>query len=84
MAAQEVGLGAALLTGGTLLVAMLVIPLLLKAVPTVFVTAAVRSPPIFSPVMPCSILLMPGTLLKVSLPNPACPSVIALPRELGG
>lgn len=84
MAAHEVGLGAELLTGGTLLAAMLVIPVLLRAEPTVFVTAAVISPPIFSPVMPCSMLLIPGTLLRVSLPNPACPSAMALPRELGG
>jgi hypothetical protein len=41
MAAQEIGLGAILLTGDTLLVAMLTIPLLHKAVPLVFVTAAV-------------------------------------------
>lgn len=84
MAAQDVGLGAEELTnGGMLLAAMLLMPNVPpRGEPTVLVTAAPMSS--FNPVMPCSMLLSTGTLLSwASLLKPACPSAIALPRELG-
>ena len=86
MAAQEAGLGADELTeGGRLLAAMLLIPAVPPSgEPTVLVTADTISVPSFNPVIPCSMLLSTGTLLSwVSLPNPACPSVMAQPSELG-
>ena len=86
MAAQEAGLGADELTdGGRLLAAMLLIPTVPpKGEPTVLVTAATMSVLSFNPVIPCSMLFSTGTLLSwVSLPKPACPSVMARPSELG-
>lgn len=86
MAAQEAVLGVDELTdGGRLLAAILLIPPVPpKGEPTVLVTAATISVPSFNPVIPCSILFSTGTLESwVSLPKPACPSVIARPSELG-
>lgn len=86
MAAQEAGLGADELTkGGRLLDAKLLIPAVPPTGdPTVLVTADTISVPSFNPVIPCSMLFSTGTLLSwVSLPNPACPSAMARPSELG-
>lgn len=86
MAAQEAGFGAAeLMEGGRLLVAKLLIPAVPPTGdPTVLVTADTISVPSFNPDILCSMPLSTGTLLSwVSLPNPACPSAMARPSELG-